>query len=68
MDRRHFEFVCMESEAGRDALVIRDREHGLVDHCAGDHLLVTTPEGGKRCWDFHECEEAVRGNEEFPWR
>jgi hypothetical protein len=29
---------------------------------------VKTPEGAKRCWDFNECEELYRTNEEFPWR
>lgn len=68
MDRKRFEFVCMESEEGRDAAVMRNQEHGLVDHCAGEHLLVKTPEGEARCWDFRECEEISRTNEEFPWR
>jgi hypothetical protein len=68
MDRKRFEFVCMESEGGRDAVVIRNQEHGVVDHCAGEHLLVKTPEGEQRCWDFRECEELYRTHEEFPWR
>jgi hypothetical protein len=68
MDRKRFEFVCTESEEGRDALVTRNQEHGLVDHCAGDHLLVKTVEGEQRCWDFRECEEISRANVEFPWR
>lgn len=68
MDRKRFDFICMESEEGRDAVVMRNQEHGLVDRCAGEHLLVKTPEGEARCWDFHECEELSRTNEEFPWR
>lgn len=68
MERKRFDFICMESEEGRDAVVIRGSEHGLVDRCAGEHLLVKTPEGEGRCWDFRECEELTRGHEEFPWR
>lgn len=68
MERKRFEYVCMESEAGRDAVVINHDVHGLVDHCAGDHLLVSTPEGDKHCWDYRECEELYRTKEEFPWR
>lgn len=68
MNRNQFDFVCMESDAGRDAVVIRNQEHGLVVHCSGDHLLVKTPEGAPRCWDYRECEELTRGPAEFPWR
>jgi hypothetical protein len=58
----------MESEAGRDIEVLRGDERGFVDRCAGDHVLVKTPQGDKRCWDFHECDELYRTREEFPWR
>ncbi|NJC88072.1 MAG: hypothetical protein FIB02_05990 [Desulfuromonas sp.] len=68
MERKRFDFVCMESEEGRDAVVIHGKEHGLVDHCAGEHLLVKTPEGASRCWDYRECEELHRERDEFPWR
>jgi len=68
MERNRFDFVCMESEAGRDIEVLREQERGFVDHCSGEHLLVNTPEGEKRCWDFRECEEMYRTREEFPWR
>jgi hypothetical protein len=68
MERKRFEFVCAESEEGRDAGVIHGREYGLVDRCSGEHLLVKTPEGKRRCWDFRECEELYRTKEEFPWR
>jgi hypothetical protein len=68
MERNRFNYVCLESEAGNDAVVIHHGEHGLVDHCSGEHLLVKTPEGEKRCWDYHECDELYRSKEEFPWR
>ena len=68
MERKRFDFVCMESEEGRDAMVIHGQEHGLVDRCAGEHLLVKTPEGESRCWDYHDCDELYRTKDEFPWR
>ena len=51
MERNRFDHVCMKSEEGRYVVVINHDEHGLVDSCVGDHLLVQTTEGGKRCWD-----------------
>jgi hypothetical protein len=68
MERKRFEFVCVESEEGRDAEVLHGKERGFVDYCSADHLLVKTPEGEKRCWDYRECEELYRTKEEFPWR
>lgn len=68
MERNRFDYVCTESEEGRDIVVIHKGEHGLVDHCAGSHVLVKTPEGEKRCWDYSECEELSRRHDEFPWR
>jgi len=59
MDRQRFEYVCMESEAGRDAFVSlkTSGQHGIVQSCQRDHLVVKTPEGKNGCWDFHDCEE-----------
>ena len=68
MERKRFDFVCMESEEGRDVEIRHGKERGFVDHCAGEHLLVKTTEGEKRCWDFRECDELYRTKEEFPWR
>lgn len=68
MERKRFDYICMESQAGRDAVVIRGEEHGLVDRCAGEHLLVQTPQGENRCWDYRECNELTRSHDEFPWR
>jgi len=68
MDRERFQYVCMESDAGRDVLVTHGSEGGMVDRCMQDHLLVKTPQGEQRCWDYRECEEVGRTREEFPWR
>lgn len=47
-------------------------EVGMQQHCvwleAPEGLLVKTPEGAGRCGDYRECEELVRGKEEFPGR
>ena len=66
MERNRFDHVCMKSEEGRYVVVINHDEHALVDSCVGDHLLVRTAEGEKRCWDYHECDELYRTKEEFP--
>jgi hypothetical protein len=61
MNKDRYDYVCMEAEAGRDAFVSHpaSREEGIVTQCVTDtrHLVVKTPTGERRCWDFHECEE-----------
>jgi len=67
MERNRFVDICTKSESGRYIVVINHGQHGLVDSCAGDHLLVETAKGEKRCWDYHECDDLNRTDEEFPW-
>lgn len=61
MNKDRFDYVCMETEAGRDAFVSHPttNEEGIVTQCMTDteHLVVETATGLRRCWDFHECEE-----------
>jgi hypothetical protein len=70
MLRDQFTYLCQEAEAGRDAFVSHEGsgEHGHVDSCRLDHMMVTTSSGESRCWDYNECEEMHRTKEEFPWR
>lgn len=70
MKKDRFDFVCAESESGRDAFVTHplSGEDGRVTNCAADHLLVETVPGEKRCWDFHECEEISRSKDDWPRR
>ena len=72
MNSDRYKFVCLETEAGRDAFVIHpsSQEEGLVDTCIlpSSHLIVRTANGKKRCWDYHECEEMTRMKEERPRR
>ena len=72
MKRDRYDFICMEIEAGRDAFATHPASHeeGLVTKCVShtNHLVVQTPSGANRCWDYHECEELYRSKKEWPWR
>ena len=70
MKREGMEFLCSESEAGRDAIVMNRTtgEDGRVESCSLDHLLVKTTSGKDACWDYHDCDEVTRSKDEFPWR
>ncbi len=61
MRRNEFSHLCSEAEAGRDAFVRHSGSHeeGMVTSCImkSNHLVVKTPQGESRCWDFNECEE-----------
>jgi len=59
MDRERFQYVCMESEAGRDAFVTNNKngQDGIVQSCQLDHVIVKTTDGKDGCWDFHDCTE-----------
>ncbi len=61
MKKNRYEYICSEAEAGRDAFVKHPdtNEEGMVTSCVlkTDHMIVKTPQGDSRCWDFHECEE-----------
>ena len=70
MKKDRFDFLCQEAQAGNDAFVFHkgDEEEGRVTRCTPQHLVVQTPEGETRCWDFGECEEMSRDKGEFPYR
>jgi hypothetical protein len=61
MQRDRYEYLCAQAEAGQDAFVRHpdSNEEGMVSGCIlkTDHLLVKTPQGQTRCWDFHSCED-----------
>lgn len=61
MNKDRYNYMCMEAESGRDAFVSHPTSHeeGIVTQCIPNtqHLVVKTPSGQNRCWDFHECEE-----------
>ncbi len=70
MKKDRFQFVCNESNEGRDAFVIHENSHeeGLVMSCSTDHVVVRTSDGKNRCWDYRECTEMNRNAEEWPYR
>lgn len=70
MKRDERQYICNECEEGRDVLVehMTTGEHGMVQECRLDHLIVKTTSGKNGCWDYHECEEIARSDAEFPWR
>ncbi|NIQ94826.1 MAG: hypothetical protein GWO11_03675 [Desulfuromonadales bacterium] len=70
MRKERFEFVCNETEEGRDAFVTHpsDKEEGRVMSCSQDHVVVETAQGKKRCWSYDDCEELSRTKDEWPWR
>ena len=70
MEKERFQFVCNESEEGRDAFVANPatQEEGRVLECSLDHIVVETSSGENRCWDYHQCEEMARSKGEWPWR
>lgn len=70
MKRERMDFLCSESEEGRDAFVthLTSGEDGRVESCRLDHLIVKTTSGKDACWDYHDCDEIARTGAEFPWR
>lgn len=64
MQRNRYEYLCSETQSGRDAFVRHpdSNEEGMITKCVmkTDHVVVTTTQGHKRCWDFHECEDLTR--------
>jgi hypothetical protein len=61
MQRSRYQYLCSEAKAGRDAFVRHPEsdEQGILAKCImqSNHMVVETPEGMTRCWDFHECED-----------
>ncbi len=70
MNRDRFTYLCNETEAGRDAFVLHPAtlEEGMVSGCdlSGEQLMVRTPRGQLRQWNFQECEELSRMRQEWP--
>lgn len=64
MLRNRYEYFCSEATAGRDAFVRHPEtgEEGMVTSCImrSNHMVVRTPQGQTRCWDYRECEDLQR--------
>ncbi|MCF6179633.1 MAG: hypothetical protein L3J63_09640 [Geopsychrobacter sp.] len=61
MKKERFESLCQTAESGQDAFISHPdtRERGMVTSCIRPtgHMMIRTPEGQTRCWDYHDCEE-----------
>ena len=61
MKKGRYEYICHETEIGREALVAHPFSHedGVVVGCIPltDTLVVRTIDGYSRSWDFHDCED-----------
>jgi len=70
MDKERYDYVCIQTEQGRDAFVRHPAsgEEGRVLSCSGQRVVVKTTAGEERTWDFREIEEIARSGEEWPRR
>lgn len=70
MTKDTYLYLCHEADAGRDMFVTHPSNHeeGRIERCVlpSDHIVVSTPNGGERCWDYHDCDEMSRPKEQFP--
>ncbi len=68
MEKDRFEYVCAQTEQGRDAFVRHPEsgEEGRVVDCSGDLVVVENTKGEQRQWNYREVEEITRSKEEWP--
>lgn len=61
MNKARYEYLCQESEAGRETLIEHPSSHedGVIVSCLKltDTLVVRTLDGYSRSWDFHDCDD-----------
>ena len=61
MKKERFVYLCMETEAGRDAFVRHPdkNEEGMVAGCDlhEGRMLIQTSDHQTRLWDFNECDD-----------
>ena len=70
MKKERFEYVCMQSEQGRDVFVIHPAsgEEGQVISCSDENVVFRNTGGEQRTWDYRELEEITRSKDEWPRR
>ena len=72
MTKDTFLYLCNKANAGEDAFVRHPATHeeGRVAACVlpSEHVIIETPEGSRRCWDFRECEEMGLDHNLTPYR
>ena len=71
MEKDRFEYLRVKSEEGREDVFVNHpstNEQGVVQGARGESLLVKTPSGEEKSWDYRECEETLSRREQFPYR
>lgn len=70
MEKQRFDYVCVQSEQGRDVFVRHPAigEEGQVVGCSEEKVIVKITSGVQRTWDYHEVEEITRSKNEWPRR
>ena len=70
MDRERFDYVCTQTEQGRDSFVRHPTsgEEGRVLSCSGQMVTVQNTQGERRTWDYREVMEISRSKDEWPRR
>lgn len=70
MEKERYDYVCIQTEQGRDAFVKHPEsgEEGRVLNCSDEKVEVETASGQKRTWHYRELEEIARSKEEWPRR
>ena len=70
MDKNRYDYVCTQTEQGRDAFVKHPEsgEEGRVLNCSDEKVEGETVSGQQRTWNYREVEEIARSKEEWPRR
>jgi hypothetical protein len=70
MEKERFDYVCVQTEQGRDEFVWHppSGEEGRVLNCSGDKVVFENTKGEQRTFDYHELEQVTRSKEEWPRR
>lgn len=71
MEKERFDFLCIQSEEGRESLYVNhpsSGEGGEVLACERENLIVRTSEGKEESWNYRECEETLSRRTIFPYR
>lgn len=70
MEKDRFDYVCVQTEQGRDMFVKHapSGEEGRVLSCIEGQITVENTAGEKRTWPYGEVEEITRSKAEWPRR
>ena len=70
MEKDRFDYVCVQTEQGRDVFVRHpvSGEEGQALSCTEDQITVKNTRGEERTWHYSELEEITRSKTEWPRR